>query len=352
VARARWTILAAVAALALAAVGCGGASKSGQVKEIAIATPGGAGDIGWSQQGIGAARRVASERELRLRTASGLEEGSFAAALERLAKDGAGLVIAHGRHWAPAAAAVAAKTKVPELVFGAPERLEPGRVGDVEVATEQAGYLAGYIAARASYIPSVGIIVASDDPLWYRTAGAFIAGARRFNPHVKITYARVGTDDDNNVMRSRSAAEAQIADKTQMLLGLGERSTFGVMQATENALNARGARHFDAMFVDVIGDKSARGHRSLTGLTAMIWNFAPAYRQAIADLRAGRFGRHPYTLDLANGGLSLIHDGRTPMDNYEAAMALGRRIAAGKLKVPVTTTNAQVVALLHEQPRS
>lgn len=350
-ARSRWTFIAALAAVVLAAAGCGGASKSTHVKEIAIAAPGGAGDIGWSQQGIVAAQSVARRLRIRAQAATGLGEGDVGPALERLAKDGASLVIAHGRHWAAAAAAAAAKTKVPELVFGSPERLKPGLVGDVEVAAQQGGYLAGYIAARASYIPSVGIVVASDDPLWYRTAGAFIAGARRFNPKVRIAYANLGTNDDD-VAGSQRAAKRMILRHTQMVIGLGQHSTFGVMAATQNALYHRGEPHFDAMFVDVIADKSGEGHRALSGLGAIQWNFEPAYRQAVADLRAGRFGRHPYTLSLANGGITYARTGRTPSDNLEAALALGRQIAAGTLQVPVTSTNEQVLQLLHEHPRS
>lgn len=349
-AHARRTALCAALLVALAANGCGSASEP-HISKIAIAAPGSAADVGWSRQGIVAAETVARRLRVPAQVASGLAAANAGATLERLAKRGASLLIAHDRAPATAAAAasVATRTHVPALVFGAPQRRRPGLVGDVEVAAEQGGYIAGYIAARASYIPSVGVVVAADDPAWFRTAGGFIAGARAFDPHVRIAYAHA-SGGNADTASSQRAAERLIARRTQMVLGLGDGSTVGVMQATQNALNARGAKHFDAMFVDVVGDKSDTGIKALSGLTAIEWNFAPAYRQALADLRAGRFGRRTYTLDLANGGITLMHDGRTPQDNYEAALALARRVAAGQVRVPVTTTNAQVLALLHRRP--
>ncbi|HEX4806897.1 MAG TPA: BMP family ABC transporter substrate-binding protein [Conexibacter sp.] len=347
---ARRAALVAASLVALAAVGCGSAGST-HVSRIAIAAPGGASDVGWSQQGVAAAETVARRLRVPARVASGLTAANAAATLERLAQGGPSLLIAHDRApgTAAAAAAVAARSHVPTLVFGAPRRLRPRLVGDVEVAAEQGGFLAGYIAARASYIPSVGIVVAADDPAWFRTAGGFIAGARAFSPHVRIAYTYAG-GGNADAPASQRAAERLIAGRTQMVLGLGDGSTAGVMAATQRALNARGAEHFDAMFVDVIGDKSDTGIKALSGLTAIQWNFAPAYRQALADLRAGRFGTRTYTLDLANGGITLMHDGRTPADNYAAALKLGQEVAAGQVKVPVATTNAQVLALLRGRP--
>jgi basic membrane protein A len=346
---ARWTALAA-AGVALALAGCGDAGeRPAAVTQIAIATPGAAGDVGWDRQGVAAARAVARRERIDVRVADELGERDVAARLRRLAREGASLVIAHGRRYAAAAAGVARQTRVPQLVFGDRERMRPDLVGDVEVAGEQGGYVAGYIAARASYLPSVGIVVASDDPAWYRIAGGFIAGARRFDPHVRIAYADLGGSDDD-VAASRRAADRMIAGETQMLIGLGDRSTLGVMRATQDAQQGRGEPRFDAMFVDVVGDKARSGHASITGLTAIEWSFAPAYRAAIADLRRGRFGHRAYTLDLANGGLSVIANGRTPSDNYEAALALGRKVARGEIDVPVATTSAQVLTLLHRGP--
>jgi simple sugar transport system substrate-binding protein len=351
VTRARWATLAVATAVALTSVaGCGSASKRTETPQIAIATPGGAHEIGWNAQGIAAARAVARQLHLRARVASDLGEGDAAPALERLAHDGASLLVAHDRRYAAAASAVAGKAKVPVLLFGSPQRIRPGRVGDVEVAAQEGGYVAGYIAARASFIPAVGIVVTSDEPEWYRTAGGFIAGARRFDPHVKISYARVHGDGDTDAAAAQRAAQRLIDGRAQMLLGLGRQATLGVMRATEDAQQGRGQRPFDAMFVDVVADKSGEGRISITGLGAVQWNFAPAYRQAIADLTAGSFGRHPYTLDLANGGLSIAKTGRTPIDNLAAALALGRKVARGEIHVPVATTNAQVLALLHARP--
>lgn len=343
---------ACAVAVALAAAGCGSSGSADEggvtVSKIVIATPEASRDPGWSQQGVRAAQAVGKQLGIPVAVAEGVADDAVTRRLRALAgEEGASLLVAHGRDWG--AAAAAATRHDPVLVFGSRERLARGRVGDVEVAAEEGGYLAGYIAARASFVRSVGIVVAADDPRWYRTAGGFIAGARTFDAHVKIAYARVGTDD-GDVDGSRRAARRMILDGTQMVLGLGDRSTFGVMRATHDALRAIGQPKFDAMFVDVVSDKSEADHRSLTGLAGIRWNFEGAYRQAVADLRAGRFGRRAYVLDLANGGVTIARTGRTPEDNLRAALALGERVARGEVDVPVTTTDAAVRALLRQRP--
>lgn len=344
---ARGMLVAMASAVALAGDGCGGVEKpaSAEVRAIAVATSGSARAVGLNQQGVSAASRVARLLHIRATVADELGDRGVRERLARLARAGASLVIANDRDYGAAASAIAAETGVPALVLGRPERLEPGRVGDVEVATQEGGYVAGYIAARASYVRSVGIVVAADNPDWYRTAGGFIAGARKFDPHVKIRYANLASSEQDPAP-SQAAAKRMIVAGSQMVLGLGDGATLGVMRATLDALRGRAEPRFDAMFIDVVGDKSGAGRISITGLTAVKWNFAIAYRQAVHDIRAGTFGRRPYTLNLANGGVSVIHDGRTPEDNYRAALALGRKIQRGAIAVPVTTTDAAVQQLL------
>ena len=84
-------------------------------------------------------------------------------------------------------------------------------------------------------------------------------------------------------------------------------------------------------FIDQLGDKSAldKGHL----LTSVVWNLVPVYSAMIEDLKAGRFGTHPYSIQLADGSVQLrrsryISD--SVWSDIEAQRAL---IVSGKLKV-------------------
>jgi basic membrane protein A and related proteins len=346
VARSGWAALVAVVALAAAVAGCGSSSAGTKVTKVAIVLPGTLNDVDWTLQSREAFGSIVEKGRLRGAVAEGADVGKIRGILEQLAGEKPQLVIADDSHYAAAATAVAAKTKVPMLVWNDRGAQKPGLVGDIEVDGGPGGYLAGVIAAHSAYTRHLGVVVADDGTpsdlrLWNEMAGGFVAGARSVDPaHVRVDYARVGSGGDAEEVEVHRVSSDMAKHGAQMIFALGGRSAAGVMKTIGIGAN-------EAQYIGVIGDKATINRENVVD-TSVMWDFGLAFRRAIADLRAGRFGKQPYTLSIANGGLTMLRTGRTPSDAYAAAEAARRQIIEGKVTVPVTPTEAAVQALIKQ----
>lgn len=356
------TTLLAIGALALGATACGsdddngggttasgGASTSadtggaaeGTVKKIAFASPEKGNDFGWNQQGVAAARQVAQEMGLEVEIADGSGYDNVDPILGQLANNDAQLVIAHASGYNASASDVAIRTQVPELSWDNPEGLEPGLVGDAETNSQEGSYLAGVLAARTSRSGTLGIVTSADDTNWNKMAGGFIAGARSVDPRIRILAAQIGQAGYADAAGGKRVTETLIAGGADVIFGMGNGSSFGMLQAVEQAAD-RGV-----MFIDVIGDKSSIDRRRVL-LSSVIWDFAPAFRMAVEDVNEGTFGEESYTLDLANGGISLLRTDLADAEAWRAVDEARAGIEDGSIEVPLTPRKDEVEELLDQ----
>jgi basic membrane protein A and related proteins len=354
----RWTIFAVIAALAIGVAGCGGddsdeggstsggnssssSSDSGaKVKKIAIVTPEKRDDFGWNQQGVEGAQAAAKELGVQLEIADGSGYDNVDPILSQLANSGSQLVIAHASGYNASAADVAAKTGVPELSWDNPSGLQPGVMGDAETDSQQGAYLAGVLAATTSKSKKLGIVVSADDTNWNKMSGGFIAGARSVDPSVKFLYAQIGQAGYADSAGGKRVTGTVIAGGADVVFGMGDGSSFGMLQAVEQAGG-------DVKFIDVIGDKSSLDKQSVL-LSSVLWNFAPAFKQAIGEINDGTFGEKGLTLDLENGGISLLKTPQIPADAWTKVEETKQGIIDGSIDVPLTPKKADVQALLKD----
>lgn len=333
---ARWTALVVVTALALGAGGCGDSSTA--VEQVAFVAPVQDNGLEWTQQARAVVERLPG---VRVDAVDGSQTDDLAGAFEQAA-DGSQLVIAHDSRYADAAARAAAETDVPTLVWGERDDDGDAPVAGITVQDKEGGYMAGIIAAKASILRRLSIVVVDDGTAWdlatwNRTVGGFVAGARSIDPDVKLTVVRVARADATPDELHRIALRL-LRDEWQMVFALGRDSTLG-------ALRAVGEVSGESHFVGVVGDK-AKFDRANCILTSVMWDTRAVFRQAVRDVRAGRFGERPYRLTIRNRGIWVHSTGRTPSDAYEAALQAGDEISRGTIDVPVTSTDAAVEQLL------
>jgi simple sugar transport system substrate-binding protein len=348
--------LALVSAIALGAAGCGssdnksndaGSAKAGttttadsakKVKKIAIVTPEKRDDFGWNQQGVEGAQAVAKELGIQIDVADGSGYDNVDPILSQLANGGAQLVIAHASGYNASAVDVAAKTSVPELSWDNPKGLQPGLVGDAETDSQQGAYLAGVLAAETSTSKKLGIVVSADDTNWNKMAGGFIAGARSADPSVKFLYAQIGQAGYADSAGGKRVTGTVIAGGADVVFGMGDGSSFGMLKAVEQA----GGK---VKFIDVIGDKSSIDKKKVL-LSSVIWNFQPVFKQAVEQVNDGSYGTKGLTLDLANGGISLLQTPQVPAGAWTKVESAKQQIIDGQVQVPLTPKKGQVQALL------
>ena len=339
--------LAIALAIAGGAAGCGEESDPA-VRSIALVTPGRGNDLDWSRHARDAVEQISEERRLTGHIAEDVTAEQIPGAFQQLSDRGSEFVFANDPSYARAAARAAERTGVPTLVWGDPGALEPGLVGDVEVAASDGGFLAGALTAHATGIKSVGILIADDGTAWDSRnwnlmAGAYIAGARHEVPHVKIEVHWVGGPDGTTYEEMQAKGEELLDRRVQTLFTLGGRSALGVLRAVDKTIG-------EEEYAGVIGDKATVNTESDV-VTSVLYDFDGLFRRAIRDLRTGRFGERPYRLTFENGGLRLLSTGRTPTDAYDAAMTAQQELAEGAIEVPQTPTRADVLALLRESPQ-
>ncbi len=195
--------MVAVAVIALTAVGCGGSSKDAGSDDASSSASG-----KYSGKGIGLAYDIGGKGDQSFNDAAyagfekadkefgfggtdiepqdGESDADKVQRLEQLAKAGYNPVIGVGYIYATAVKEVA--TKYPNVTFGIidDETVKATNVADMVFSEEQASYLAGVAAAKATKKKHVGFIGGVDIPLIHKFGAGFEQGVKSVDPSITI----------------------------------------------------------------------------------------------------------------------------------------------------------------------
>ena len=303
-------------------------ASAAEVTALAIMLPEEPTDYGWNQQAFQAAKAVAAKYHLKFMPASGLGYGDVHAELRELADDGASLIIAHASGYNTAAPEIGAEKHVAVAIVDRPKDSKPGAVADYTLSGREGAFLAGVLAAKTTRTHVVAIVVAAESPPWNSQSAAFAQGVRTTDPADKVLYAVIGPAAYADVAGGRRVTESVIAAGADVIFGQGDRASFGMMQAVDTKASTDGGK---VWFIDQLGDKSSldKGHL----LTSVVWNLVPVYSAMIEDLKGGKFGTHPYTIQLADDSVRLLHSRYISDSVWSDIEAARTRIVGGQLKI-------------------
>ncbi|MGY0069371.1 BMP family lipoprotein [Streptomyces sp. QTS137] len=240
-----------VASLALAATACGGtSSESGDSSEssakdglgLAIAYDiGGKGDQSFNDAAYAGLQKA--EKEFGYKTADiepteGETDADKEQRLSSLAKQGYNPVIGVGFAYGPAMTAVA--EKYPDTTFGIVDSVVEGEnVASLVFAEEQASYLAGVAAAKATETNTVGFVGGVDIPLIHKFEAGFKQGVQATDPKVKVVSQYLTQTAEEGGFSSpdkgKAAAEGQIEKKADVVYQAAGLSGQGVIEAAAKA---------------------------------------------------------------------------------------------------------------------
>jgi basic membrane protein A len=278
--------------------------------------------------------RAVRELGIRGRVLTPAPKEGFVPALSLLARQKYDLVLGTGISTPRAVDSVA--TGFPGTRFAIIDSPEPDRadrpenVLDVSFSAEQAGYLAGHLAALVLTLSPGEEVISSVGgqrlPLVARWIAGYEAGARGANP--RVTTLSSYTDDFLDPVKGRSVALSQIAK--------GSRVVFQVAAACGlGALEAAGERGVWGIGVDV--DQSHLGRHILT--SALV-RFDVAVFDTIEALARGTLetgGSNRFSLE--NGGVGLGTISAAVPSSLKAELADVRaQLTAGKIPVPSSVT--------------
>ncbi len=271
------------------------------VSQLAVVTPGSRTNQGWDQQAADAVDAVAAEAGIDAVVAENGGYDDITPILRDLQAGGASLIICHASGYQTVCPEFAAESNVPVAVIENPDAVSPGLVSDIETQAQEVAYLAGILAGQTTTTGTVGVVVSGEPPTWnYMTVG-FAEGLAATNPDAKMLYSVIGEAAYDDAAGASAVTEQQIAAGADVIFGMGDGASFGMIQAIEEHNAQDGANK--AWFIDVIGDKKAEHGDVL--LSSVLFDYTGIYKQMLDDLAAGTFG-DVYTMDIENGGVRLL----------------------------------------------
>ncbi|MFM9589041.1 BMP family protein [Streptomyces scabiei] len=240
-----------VASLALAATACGGtssesSSSGGETskgeKGLAIAYDiGGKGDQSFNDAafaGLEKAQKEFGYKTADIEPTEGETDADKQQRLESLAKQGYNPVIGVGFAYGPAMEAAA--KKFPKTNFGIVDSVVEGdNVASLVFAEQEASYLAGVAAAKATKTNTVGFVGGVDIPLIHKFEAGYKQGVQDTNPKVKVLSQYLTQTAEEGGFSSpdkgKAAAEGQIEKKADVLYAAAGLSGQGVIEAAAQA---------------------------------------------------------------------------------------------------------------------
>ncbi|MFI8948896.1 BMP family protein [Streptomyces sp. NPDC053750] len=237
-----------VASLALAATACGSTSgESGgdgkkDDKGLAIAYDiGGKGDQSFNDAAYAGLERAKKEfgyETADIEPTDGETDADKEQRLTSLAKQGYNPVIGVGYAYGTAMKAVA--EKYPDTTFGIVDSVVEGKnVASLVFAENEASYLAGVAAAKATKTNVVGFVGGVDVPLIHKFEAGYKQGVQDTNPKVKVIpqYLTQTAEEGgfSSPDKGRAAAEGQIEKKADVVYQAAGLSGQGVIEAAAKA---------------------------------------------------------------------------------------------------------------------
>lgn len=325
--------LAAVAAMTLAA--CGGsddaASDTTAAAEagaeysnlkVAVVYIGVPDDKGWTYQHEQGILSLESELGIEVKRVENVPEGDEAGAvMEELAAGGYNLIFATSFGYGTPMARVA--TKYPAGCFqwatGAKFLLTaemggeyatfgdvPANLGTYFGAAEEARYLSGIAAGKASPTGKLGYVAAFPIPEVIRGINAFTLGAQSVNPDATVQVSWTKTWFDPSV--EKEASESLLDAGADVLAMHQDTTAAGV------AAEARGAKW--------VGYNSDVKEAAPTAwLTAPTWNWGPYYVQTAKAVAGGTCPSDEYYGSMADGMVTLASFGDSVDADTQALIA-------------------------------
>ncbi|MDO0912252.1 BMP family ABC transporter substrate-binding protein [Streptomyces sp. DT2A-34] len=240
-----------VASIALAATACGGTSSdngsgsdsTGDAKGLAIAYDiGGKGDQSFNDAAYAGLQKAQKEFGYQtddVEPTEGETDADKEQRLSSLARQGYNPVIGVGFAYGPAMEAVA--KKYPKTTFGIVDSVVEGNnVASLVFAEEQASYLAGVAAAKATKSNTVGFVGGVDIPLIHKFEAGYKQGVQDTSGgKVKVVSQYLTQTAEEGGFSSpdkgKAAAEGQIEKKADVVYQAAGLSGQGVIEAAAKA---------------------------------------------------------------------------------------------------------------------
>jgi basic membrane protein A len=315
-------VLAAVAALAIAAVPTATPQSHAQLK-VALIAPSAHNDLAFTQSMHHALLNLQKKFNFQL----SVSENQFVVAnaaniMHQYAQEGYDLIIAHGSQYGATVQQLAPQFPKTTFAWGtAGETYGLPNVYAYQAASEQGGYVNGFVAALMSKSHVLGVIgpIAVGDAKLY--VDGFVAGAKAAGKKAVTHVAYTGSFSDPSLM-SKQASQF-IAQKADVLTGSS--------QSVVGAINV--ARESHAMWFGTQWTQASLAPKNT--VATQMYDWMPILNQMLTRIQDGKKAGLTYTITLKNGGekIQFNKSFNTPKTIKDKAAQIIAKISTGKIKV-------------------
>ncbi len=289
--------------------------------KVALLTPGSVSDAGWNAAAFDGMQQVKNN----LAAASEVIETKTPEDAERALRDfatrGFNLIFAHGFEFTAPTLKVAGA--FPRTIFVVTSGgATSANVASLSFKLEEAAYVEGVLAASMSKSGIAGAVGGVQTPGIKLTFDGFTRGFESINPQGKVLVNFIGNFD--NVDEAKKAAQNQIAQHADVLMGNADAANLGVFLAAREA-------HIYAF-------GTHRGQTSLAPdvvLADAVADVPDAFLRVATAVKGGTFKPGMIELGMKDGMVTVVSNsklkGRIPEAARERASAAEKEILAGKI---------------------
>jgi basic membrane protein A len=260
------------------------------------------------------------------------EVSDYGTVLSAFATQNYGLVIAGSYSFADALKDVAPQFPAVKFAIIDADAPDLPNCESLQFRSQEAAFLAGYVAARVSKTGTIGFVGGKEGPLIATFLSGYTAGARTASPNVRVLATYAGAWDD--VSKGKSQATQQFASGADVVLHVAGKTGLGVIEAAKEK-----GPGFYAIGCDQDQDGIAPGNV----LTSVLKRVDVAVADTVKRTKAGQFTPGKRVYGLKDGGVGITEmkysKASLPPGTADRLAKLSALIIAGKI-VPPTTDDA------------
>ncbi len=299
-------------------------------KLVGLAIPEAGTDKGWNEQGKAGLEIVAKKYGFKIELAEALGYGDIKPTLRDMVNKGCQIIICHASGYQTVAIEIARETGVKVTTVENHKGVTAGLVSDIDTQPQGGSYLAGWLAGKMTRSNIVGIVTSGEPPTWNRMSAGFAQGLKDSNPNAGLLYSVIGAAAYSDAAGAKRNTQDQIAVGADVIFGLGDGASFGMLQACSTKKAKDGGK---AWFIDVIGDKRQIDKADVL-LSSVVMDMSVVYEEVIKSYMDGTFGQQHW-VGMNNGAIYLLELNRAVSPSLrEELKKLEKKLVTGKIKVP------------------
>ncbi len=261
--------------------------ESGKIK-VALLLPGSITDQGWNWVAYNALMAVEKEVGAEVAYTERTPASDYEEIFRGYAVAGYDIIMGHGFEFGDAAKKVAKDFPDKYFIVTSTNISQQPNVASFVINDPQSGFLQGYIAALLSETGKVGTIGGMEIPPIINQQKGFEAGAKYYNPDVKVTMVLTGSFHD--VAKGKEMAKALIDTGIDILAADADETNLGVIEAARDA------------GIQVIGSSADLGaeNKDVT-ITSVLEDFSRVFILLTRKVVDGKFEAAPLQMGMEEG---------------------------------------------------